>query len=255
MKWFTITLIAIFSCIISTRPATAAVQKNVCIDCHASQSQAVKLWQSSIHAEKGITCIACHGGDPADFANAMSPLRGFRDLTTPDAVTKLCSGCHTVVATQHMRSDHAGRGGPTCVTCHGSHNVVRASINFINKKSCSTCHSFNDARRIRRTMSKLDKMFGAIEEKIKLLKSQGIETGQFEERLFALRLRFHAMFHSLNRELIVAESEQIQAEINKTNEAGGNRTWQLIGKITVGCALLAALLIYLNKKNCCDMGI
>ena len=197
----------------------------------------------------GITCVACHGGDPADFANAMSTLRGFRDLTTPDAVTKLCSGCHTVVADQHLKSEHSGRGGPTCVTCHGSHNVVRASINLINKKSCSTCHSFTEARRIRRTMSKLDTMFGAIEEKIKILKSQGIETGQFEKRLFALRLRFHAMFHGLNRELIVAESEQIQAEINKPNEAGGNGKWQLIGKITVGCALLAALLIYLNNKN------
>jgi RHS repeat-associated protein len=73
-------------------------------------------------------------------------------------------------------------------------------------------------------MSKLDTMFGAIEEKIKILKSQGIETGQFEKRLFALRLRFHAMFHSLNRELIVAESEQILAEIKKTNKPIMNTT-------------------------------
>ena len=249
MRWFSITLIAIFHCIISANLATAVVQVNVCIDCHANQSQAVKLWRSSIHAEKGISCIACHGGDPADFANAMSPLRGFRDLTTPDAVSKLCGGCHIMVADQHLRSDHSGRGGPTCVTCHGSHNVVRASLDLINKKSCSSCHSFNEARRIRRTMSKLDTMFIAIEEKIKILKSQGIDTGQFEKRLVALRLRFHAMFHSLNRKLIVEESRQILAEIEKTNEAGGNGRWLLIGTVTVGCALLAALLLYLNKNN------
>ena len=249
MRWFSITLIAIFHCIISANLATAVVQVNVCIDCHANQSQAVKLWQSSIHADKGITCIACHGGDPADFANAMSPLRGFRDLTTPDAVSKLCGGCHIMVADQHLRSDHSGRGGPTCVTCHGSHNVVRASLDLINKTTCSKCHSFSEARRIRRTMSKLDTMFIAIEEKIKILKSQGIKTGQYEKRLSALRLRFHAMFHSLDRELIIAESEHILAEIEKTNEAGGNGRWQLVGTVAVGCALLAALLIYLNKKK------
>ena len=89
----------------------------------------------------------------------------------------------------------------------------------------------------------------AIEKKIKLLKSQGVETDQQEKRLFSLRNRFHTMFHSLDIKLIILESEHIQAELEKNNGAGGAGTTPLTGAVAIGGALLAALLFYLIKKN------
>jgi biotin operon repressor len=89
----------------------------------------------------------------------------------------------------------------------------------------------------------------AIEKKIKILKSQGIETDQQEKRLFSLRNRFHSMFHSLDIKLIILESDHIQAELEKNSGAGGAGTSPLTGAVAIGWALLAALLFYLIKRN------
>ena len=170
----------------------AAPQVIVCIQCHAAQagrlSQPVVLWQNSIHSEHGITCNACHGGDPMDAANSMDPARGFRGVPAPTAVPGVCGGCHMGITRYYMNSAHGralGRGGPTCVTCHGSHGIVSASLALIDKKNCGVCHSFDKALTIRSAMVKTDGMLKAIEKRIKVLRSQGIETDPLEKKLFS----------------------------------------------------------------------
>ena len=98
-------------------------------------------------------------------------------------------------------------------------------------------------------MVKTDRMLKAIEKRITVLKSQGIETDPLEMKLFSLRNQFHAMFHSLDVALIRKESAHIQAEIEKTNGAGGVGTGHLVGVLAVGWALLTALMFSLIKKN------
>lgn len=250
-----LTLLAV--AILPSAPVMAAPpQVIVCIQCHAAQpgrlSKPVTLWQTSIHAEHGITCNACHGGTPMDAANAMNPASGFRGVPAPTSIPALCGGCHMGVTRHYMNSAHGralGKGGPTCVTCHGSHGIVSASLALISRKNCSTCHTFDKALMIRRAMAKTDGMLKAIEKRIKVLKSQGIETDPLEKKLFSLRNRFHAMFHSLDVNLIRQESAHIQTEIEKTNGAGGVGTGYLVGVLAVGWALLAALLFSLIKKN------
>jgi hypothetical protein len=244
-------------CLLPTFQATAAAKPViVCIECHARLpvkfSQPVQLWQASIHAEHGIMCNTCHGGDPMDSVNAMNPARGYRGAPSPSAIPGLCGSCHVGVTGYYLNSAHGqalGRGGPTCVTCHGSHDIKNASLDLISKKNCSQCHTFEKARLIRSAMLKRDNMLMAIEKKIKILKGQGINTDQQEKRLFALRYRFHTMFHSLDIKLIILESDHIQAELEKANGAGGRSTAPLTGAIAIGWALLAALLFYLIKKN------
>ena len=110
----------------------------------------VKLWRGSIHAENGIACNACHGGDPKDAANAMSPARGFlgrarKRRTSPPSAAAATSG----VLKDYLASAHGralGKGGPTCVTCHGNHLIVKASLELINEKSCTRCHSYERAK-------------------------------------------------------------------------------------------------------------
>jgi hypothetical protein len=250
-------MILAFSFVLPVIKATAAVQPViVCIQCHTGQpaqlSRSVKLWQTSIHAEHDITCNTCHGGDPLDSANAMTPARGFRGVPVPTAVPALCGGCHMGVMKHYMLSGHGrnlGKGGPTCVNCHGSHDIKSASLDLISKKNCTPCHTFEQARLIRSAMLKTESMLKAIENKIKLLKSQGVATDNLEKRLFSLRNRFHAMYHSLDINLIKQESAHIQAELEKTSGVGGVGTGPLTGALAVGWALLAALLFHLIRKN------
>ncbi len=257
MRRWGIILMLLAACVMpSTQAMGAAPQVIVCIQCHAAQparlSDPVTLWQTSIHAEHGITCNACHGGDPMDAANSMDPARGYRGVPAPTSVPALCGGCHMGVTKHYMNSAHGralGRGGPTCVTCHGSHDITRASLELISKKNCTTCHTFDKALMIRRAMVKTDGMLKAIEKRITILKSQGIDTDPLEKKLFSLRNRFHAMYHSLDVTLIREESAHIQAELEKTSGAGGAGTGYLVGVIAVGWALLAALLFSMIKKN------
>ncbi len=239
------------------RPAIAAgAQESVCIQCHsalpAKLSMSVKFWKTSVHGENGISCTICHGGDPQDALRSMSPERGFRGIPAPTSVASLCGGCHMGVNKFYMNSAHGkalGAGGPTCVTCHGSHGIKRASLELISKKYCSTCHTFEKARMIRSAMLKRDTMLMAIEKKIQVLKQQGVDTDKLEKRLFALRNRFHAMFHSLDIKMIILESDHIQAELENARGAGGMGTGPMTGTVAIGGALLAALLFYLIKKN------
>ena len=249
-------LLQLALCISLSSLVNAAVpQVIVCIQCHAvlplKLSQPVTLWQSSIHAEHGITCNACHGGDPLDSANAMTPARGYRGVPPPATVPMLCGGCHLGVAKHYMNSAHGralGKGGPTCVTCHGSHGIISASLDIISKKNCSPCHTFEKARMIRSAMLKTEGMLKTIENRIRILRSQGIDTDTLEKRLFSLRNRFHSMYHSLDVNLIRQESAHIQAELEKTNGMGGAGTGALVGAAAVSGALLAALLFYLIRK-------
>ncbi len=256
MKQLLFAFLLVFS-LLSAPPATAAVRPvDVCVTCHGALSARLgmpaKLWKASIHAEHGVSCNACHGGDPMDGANSMSPARGFRGVPIATEIPTICGGCHMGIAKYNAASPHGkalGRGGPTCVTCHGSHGVVKATIDQINRKNCTPCHGFESAWEIRNAMLKTDGMLKAIEDRIIELKNQGILTDTLEKRLFALRNQSHSLFHTLNIDLIRQESAHLQAELEKNNGIGNTGTGLSIGALAVGWALLAALLFYLIKKN------
>lgn len=234
----------------------------VCIQCHSKlpgkYSEPVKLWQGSIHDENGIACDSCHGGDPKDSANAMSPVRGFLGATKEREIPAFCGRCHVGVLKDYLTSLHGkalGRGGPTCVTCHGNHNVVKASLDLINEKSCSRCHSFKQAEKIKTAMSETEKMILNIETRTAGFKQQGIDTDRLEKGLFAVRNSFHSLFHTVDTVKIGTESARIQAELKKLENILNGideqlRKRKLIGVGAVAGALLAALLFYLLRKTC-----
>ncbi|HEY7616507.1 MAG TPA: hypothetical protein VH744_06865, partial [Terriglobales bacterium] len=56
---------------------------NTCLDCHSVLDTPLKVteeqFSQDIHAQKGLTCASCHGGDPSkDDQDAMSKKAGFR---------------------------------------------------------------------------------------------------------------------------------------------------------------------------------
>ena len=240
---------------------TALAEENVCIQCHSALpgkfGEPVKLWQGSIHSENGIACHACHGGDPKDAANAMSPARGFLGVPKEAAIPAFCGRCHVGVLKDYLASGHGralGRGGPTCVSCHGNHQIVKASLELINEKSCSRCHSYDRAKLIKGAMQETEGMIVALDARIVAYKQVGTDTERLEKELFSQRNRFHSLFHNVDVKRVTAESTQIKAELSKLDTAlkaldDQGRTRKLFGAVVVSGLLLAALLVHLLRKT------
>jgi hypothetical protein len=240
---------------------TASAAEIVCIQCHGAMpgkfGEPVKLWQGSIHAENGIACNACHGGDPGDAANAMKKERGFLGVPIYNDVPAFCGRCHVGVLKDYLASGHGralAKGGPNCVVCHGSHQIVRASLELINEKSCSRCHSYDRAKLIRGAMQETEGIIVALDARIAGFKQVGTDTERLEKELFAVRNRFHSLFHNVDVKKVVAESAQIKGELHKItavlnglDEQGRRR--KLVGAVAVSATLLAALLVHLLRKT------
>lgn len=251
---------AIFSMPQAVSAAVTGTDEIVCIQCHSKLpgkfGEPVKLWQGSIHAENGIACNSCHGGDPKDAAMAMNPARGFLGVPKEAAIPGFCGRCHVGVLKDYLSSLHGralGRGGPTCVTCHGNHHVVKASLDLINEKSCSRCHSFQQAEKIKAAMNETENMILSIETRTAAFKQQGVDADRLEKGLFAVRNSFHSLFHTVDTGHVVAESGRIKAELKKLEQSLDGIDEQLhkrklIGAGAVAGALLAALLFYLLRK-------
>ena len=147
-----------------------------------------------------------------------------------------------------------GRGGPTCVTCHGNHKVVKATLELINEKSCSRCHGFKQAQTIKDAMSKTESMISAIDSRITGYKQKGFDTDSMGKGLFAVRNRFHSLFHTVDTNRVTSEAAVIQAELKKLDDLlvsidKEQSKRKLIGAFCVAGALLAALLLHLLGKT------
>ena len=233
----------------------------VCITCHGAlpgkYGEPVKLWKGSIHAENGIACNACHGGDPGDVANAMKKERGFLGAPKYNDVPDFCGRCHVGVLKDYLASAHGralATGGPNCVVCHGNHQVVKASLELINEKACSRCHSYERAKLIRAAMQETEGIIVALDARIAGYKQVGTDTDRLEKELFSQRNRFHSLFHNVDVKRVTAESTHIQAELKKLDTTlkgldDQGRTRMVAGAIAVSAALLAGLLVHLLRKT------
>jgi formate-dependent nitrite reductase cytochrome c552 subunit len=217
----------------------------------------VKLWKGSIHAENGIACNACHGGDPNDAPNAMKKERGFLGAPKYNDVPAFCGRCHVGVLKDYLASGHGralASGGPNCVICHGSHPIVKASLDLINEKSCSRCHSYERAKLIRGAMQETETLIVALDSRIAGYKKVGTDTERLEKELFSQRNRFHSLFHNVDVKRVTAESATIKADLKKIESSltaldEQQHKRKLAGAVAIDLLLLAALVAHLLKKT------
>jgi len=261
---FGLLALACFGPLSSPQPARAAAPEQpetVCIQCHSTLPDQlgapVKLWRTSIHAENGISCNACHGGDPKDAADAMNRSHGFLGAPKETEIPAFCGRCHPGVLKDYLASAHGrklGQGGPTCFTCHSNHAIMKASLDLINEKSCTRCHSFERARAIRDAMQQTEGYIVGIDLRIKGFQAQGVDTDRLGKGLFAIRNRFHTLFHDVNVTRVKTESTQINLELGKLDqdlkvieEARAKR--KVAGGFAIAGALVLAALFHLMKKT------
>lgn len=154
--------------------------KNSCVDCHSVLPDPYGVTQETfsqdIHAQKGLTCVSCHGGDPTsdDPSVAMSKKAGWKGHIDRKQIPQLCGGCHsdptymrqynpslrTDQLSEYKTSIHGKRlaMGDTrvavCVDCHSVHDLKmpsdpRSKVNPLNvATTCAHCHA--DAEYMRR---------------------------------------------------------------------------------------------------------
>lgn len=132
-----------------------------CIACHADKRTA---FVQGVHADRGIRCHDCHGGDPTAFALPAAH-RGFRGAPGKVATVALCGSCHSDPnrmrqyglpsgQVAEFRTSQHGRlllvngnlDAPTCTDCHDAHLILRpddarSTVYPTNiPATCARCH-------------------------------------------------------------------------------------------------------------------
>jgi hypothetical protein len=133
-----------------------------CVACHADMRTAFVM---GVHAERGIKCHDCHGGDPA--ATVLPGGHRGRFIGKPDkaAIVTLCGACHSDPnqmrqyglpsgQVAEFRTSRHGRllfgsrdaNAPTCTDCHDAHTILRPDDARSNTyptnipATCARCH-------------------------------------------------------------------------------------------------------------------
>jgi len=133
------------------------LERNVAcsLECHEDKVRQLatanyQQWSESLHALKGVTCEACHGGDPnqATKEKAHVNIKNTTDPQSPAYYTNVpntCGKCHPKELGNFENSIHFQKLeslqlAPTCTTCHHPHTfTILNPEDFRN--SCGNCHS------------------------------------------------------------------------------------------------------------------
>lgn len=121
-----------------------------CVACHLTAGReltaAVEHFVRSVHDLNGLTCYDCHGGNRENDARAHEEDFGFIG-TKISAHLKVCSECHTEEADRLAAGPHhwdfskrVNTQYPTCVDCHGNHDVGNPPADFKLANMCLDCH-------------------------------------------------------------------------------------------------------------------
>ncbi len=157
-------IIGAFFILITDTTWAQTQESNSCLACHDDYWQEMK---GSVHAQQGISCYHCHGGDPtkADQESAKDPATGYIGIPDKQQIANICGGCHSDVEKMNFygirtdqlaryKTSHHGKklllGNDTrvavCSDCHGYHDVLPVSdpnspVYPLNvPKTCNRCH-------------------------------------------------------------------------------------------------------------------
>lgn len=261
-SWTILSLTLLFSAPLGAVEKPKSESVSACVSCHSglegNWGEPVKLWEKSYHSQMGNNCEGCHGGDPADPAEAMNPAKGFVGVPKPDKIPEFCGKCHVGVLENYMKSPHYAafkKGiGPSCITCHHSHDVQRASFDLINEKLCSQCHSFENGQKMKKAFVTAEMALQNTKTALARLDQRGMPVKRLEEKLFALRNSLHQITHTLDvpeienkTQLVLTEVQEMQKTMDDFNRRV-HRRWLIGAGVAVFLAVLIAVLILLLRN-------
>jgi Doubled CXXCH motif (Paired_CXXCH_1) len=158
------------------RPAVSPAASS-CVRCHLQLDGALlepaRLFDHDVHFKRGLSCNACHGGDPTvgvdsgGPGDAMNRAKGYIGRPPRKKIAALCASCHSTLDfmrrynpqarvdqyAEYLTSVHGKKytaGDPnvaTCTDCHGIHGIIEAAnpvspVYATNVAStCARCHA------------------------------------------------------------------------------------------------------------------
>lgn len=173
MGKISLTILFIIAALLCPDPSWGAAKPDSCLECHqaiegVAQGPAV-LFQEDIHAQRGLSCADCHGGDPtaADQDKAMDPAKGFTGRPTRQEIPQFCARCHSdpsymrrfnpnlptdqyakYLTSQHGKSNSTGGSdAAVCTSCHMAHGIrskkdPASGVYPTNiPTTCASCHN------------------------------------------------------------------------------------------------------------------
>lgn len=244
--------------------AMATRGQDACIKCHENQAerrlnQPVLDWMMSVHAVRGQSCNGCHGGNPEIFDEEKSKSKEYGFIGKPgkEQITDFCGrgGCHARELSEFKQGPHyqtvLETGLPSCVTCHGDHDVKQSSSDIIDNKNCSVCHGQERAREMLKTMKMIEFSIDAIQENIEYLDSKHANVDNLSSRLNRTRSLFHSYVHIFSREKVRSTQQIIQLEIQnlRSESLTLRRLAQRLdilywAMLTLGIAISLYLMVY-----------
>lgn len=136
-----------------------SVTADSCTECHKSEDFYARFprlyeyyrdWVASSHAEAGVSCADCHGGQPEE-AEKEAAHRGIFPVNNPESSLHFsrqpatCGECHSEKQEEFSHSKHFRAlqskelVAPTCTTCHPAMNK-RPGYQSIILDACASCH-------------------------------------------------------------------------------------------------------------------
>jgi mono/diheme cytochrome c family protein len=127
------------------RSAAPSASANACVACHQRASdESARLFAQSVHARRGLTCDACHGGDAKAQDKQAAHAANFVGKPSPVEQVTMCGACHAQPSADFRASLHFPKQVQTprvsCGDCHGAHTVGSASRDFSFALFCTNCH-------------------------------------------------------------------------------------------------------------------
>jgi mono/diheme cytochrome c family protein len=125
--------------------AASSASTNACVACHErSSDESSRLFAHSIHARRGVTCDACHGGDAKAQDKQTAHASNFTVRPSGLEQVTMCGACHAQPSADFKTSLHFPKQleAPrvTCSDCHGAHTVGSPARDFRFAVFCTNCH-------------------------------------------------------------------------------------------------------------------
>jgi cytochrome c3-like protein len=142
--------VAAFALLVFFAAVTFGQTTNSCLDCHSALPEplgvSAEKFKLDIHAEKGLSCVNCHGGDATadDPDKAMNKKAGWKGKIERAQIPQLCGSCHSDPA--YIRQYNPGLRTDQLAQYHTSVHGKRLAAGDTKVAVCTDCHSVHGLR-------------------------------------------------------------------------------------------------------------
>jgi len=202
--------------------------QNNCVTCHQGLAPSVNRahdfdeWRKSTHAQQGVNCEKCHGGNPTetDLKKAHEGIVKSNQSKSPlyfSRIPETCGKCHAAELDEFKKSYHyrelkRSGHGPNCITCHGSMATSIPKAKQL-EQNCSLCHAQRQiASEALVTLNLAGSSLEIWEKTLQEAKTVGVASAEQEKGLLAQKKAYAEVqrkWHSFNLTEVVEKSREI----------------------------------------------